>query len=291
MLDPFIVAELRVNVPLAQVADDDCDATTYAIGSLPFGAPKTLTSAVGRPRAYTGRMRISLVILTVGFFSLTAQAVECPTANGTKAEGVGAQSGEDRLRFLSGVFEKESVAMNRWTAVFAGGFAALSVGQLGISAAVDQETRPDYYWGALSSAVGATTVLLSAPKATREAAAFRLRAQNATPEETCSLVAEGEEMLKQGAKGEAFGTAWYAHVANVLFNAAFGAIYLFAYDHVRTAVINTAVGLVLGESMILFQPTGLVTGLEQYRTGAVRRPMIAWSIYPTGLGAAFALRF
>lgn len=236
------------------------------------------------------KCRLGLVFATC--LSTAALAVECPQADGVGGTGVGTKSGEERLAFLAQTFDQESQSMNRWMLAFGGGFAALTVGQAGLMGAFPKDQQPDWYWGAISSAVGVATVLLSNPEASREAPVFRQRAAAAqSPEQVCSLVAEGEKLLESGSGAEAFGTAWYAHVANVLFNVGFGLLYYFGYDHLQTAIVNTAVGTVLGEAMILFQPTGLVTGWERYKTGAIRKPLIAWSVFPAGLGAGVMLRF
>ena len=220
--------------------------------------------------------------------SSLAQATECPAVMGAKG-GTASRSGEERLAWLASRFDAEAEAVDRWTLVWGGGYGLLTVGQLGLMGAFPRADQPDWYWGAISTVVGVVFALIPL-EATATAPSFRARASAATGENVCALVAEGERLLESGADQEAFGTAWFVHAANVLFNAGIGLVYWLGYDHLQTAIINTVIGIGLGEGTVFLQPTGLVSGWDEYR--GLRAPVkVSWSLFPAGLGLGFALKF
>lgn len=230
--------------------------------------------------------RLGVVLCLV--VATAALGTDCPTAAGVQ-QGVGARSGEERLTWLAARFSGEADAVDRWTLVWGGGYGVLTVAQLGLMGAFPRGDQPDWYWGAVSAAVGVIFAVIPL-EATTQAPSFRARAAAAGPEQVCALVAEGERLLAEGAAQESFGTQWFVHVANVLFNGAFSLLYWLGYGHVQTALINGVAGTALGEGTIFTQPTGLVSGWDEYRSGPVRQAL-QWTLFPAGLGLGFALRF
>lgn len=225
------------------------------------------------------------VLLTLSLSTLT-HAVECARPDGASGSGVAARSTEERLAFLQKTFSDEQTYFRRWLLAFGGGFSLLTMGQVALSTTATTDEKPDWYFGALSSLVGAVTVTANGAMTLQKLSGFS--AAGVTDENACAVLAEGERRLREGAQQEAFGTQWWSHVVNVLFNVGFGLLYWQGYGHLRTAIVNTAVGTVLGEGMLLFQPRGLVHGLEAY-LGTGQPQAVQWHLFPAGVGVGFAL--
>ncbi|GMU60989.1 MAG: hypothetical protein AMXMBFR34_27520 [Myxococcaceae bacterium] len=208
----------------------------------------------------TGRTLAVVLLLSAGL----ARAQDCPRPEGAGG-GVSTQSAQQRLSFLSRVVAVESAKARRWTLGWGATYGLLTVLQLALTGASSDADDVDWYVGAFSSAVGVAFALFD-PLEVRDAGpGYVNRAAKATPEDTCALLVEGERMVKEGAGQQAFGTAWFMHVANVAFNAAVGLFLGLFFAHWTAGIVNIVVGAGLGEGTIFTRSTGLVSAWEEYR--------------------------
>jgi hypothetical protein len=230
-------------------------------------------------------------LVLVMVLSTQAFAVDCAAPEGTTPLGIGSRSAEARLSFLSKLLDEEGQAARRWTLAWGGIYGAFTIAQLAVMPAFTREEQPDWYWGALSTAVGVAFSVVGPLEVLDGGAAFARRASAASPEQTCQLIAEGERMLREGADQEEFSHKWYMHGANMLFNIGIGLILALGYGHWTSGIVNGAVGIAIGEATIFTSPNKLMSGWEHYRAGGSDSP-VSFHIVPTaGPGVGVLLTF
>lgn len=225
-------------------------------------------------------------------FSFIA-AAECPRPEGVKSGSVGGQDDAARLAFLVKKLQHDGHWARTRIGLFGGGLSAAVIGQLALAATLPESDRPAMYWGAGASAVGVASVLFNPLEVVYGGDEFARKAANATPENTCELIAEGERMLFKGADQELAARAWYMHVLNVAFNVAFnvgvGMAIGFIHKLWTNAVVNGLVGIAIGEAMLFTVPLGLVHGRDAYRGKA---SPVSFMLSPTaGPGLGLTMTF
>ena len=227
--------------------------------------------------------------------------VQCERPRGSSPNGMAAQSDEARLAFLSKLLREESVRARTYTLFWGATYGVLGVAQLvvmplfpaekEVPTRVDTNTQADFYWGALSTAFGLGFTVLGSLDVLEAGPLYAKKASAATADDTCALIAEGEKLLESGAEAEASTFAWYLHVGNVLLNAGIGAILGFGYGHWTSAVINTLVGVAVGETNILSSPAHLIPGWKRYRLGESPSPVTFRVIPNAGPGLGLVMTF
>lgn len=197
------------------------------------------------------------------------------------------QSGEERLAFLSQRFSDESDAAKRWTVVWGGTYALLTLAQLALIGVFPKDEQPDWYWGALSSAVGVAFSVLGPLDVFDAGPVFAKRAMAndmTDAEKTCALVAEGEKALREGSEQESFQHAWFIHAGNVLFNIGIGLVLGLGYGRWTSAAINAISGTAIGELTIFTSPNQLMAGWEQYlRAGGSKPAPVTFQLVPVAV--------
>lgn len=231
--------------------------------------------------------------LVVFALAVVGVAEACPVVPEAQPESIAAGSPSERLTFMSELFESESNATKRWVGAWGSAYAALTVAQLAVVGLLPLEERPDWYWGALSSGLGVAFVVLGTGAVLPNGPRFKARLRGrATPD--CSMVAEGELLLREGANEQASSRRWYMHVGNVVFNVGLGLILGLGYGRWTSAAINVLAGTLIGELTLLTSPDQLIRGWQNYVAG---RPTssVSWRVVPlatsAGAGAAVVLQF
>lgn len=217
-------------------------------------------------------------------------AADCPRPEGVDSASISSKSDEERLHFLATNLGQQADASFKWTLGWGLTYGVLTIGQIAVIPLFDKEYAPDWYWGAITSALGIPLIFAANPGLLARGGDFRQRAGSATPENTCALIAEGERLLIDGAKAQYDSTRWYVHATNIGVNIVLGAILGFAYQHWPAAALNFGLGAPAGEATILTTPTGLVDALSLYRHGD-KRPPLTWNLVPMGMGLGVAGRF
>jgi len=197
--------------------------------------------------------------------SVLAQACPAPTEAGPV---LGSRSDAERLTFLRRHLQDESARVKTWRGAWGTTYAVATLGQLVAAGAVGVEDRPDWLWGALSTAVGVGFTLLGTPEVMDDGEAFAAKASPPGPQD-CVLIAEGERLMLKDAANETDNVEWYWHAANVVFNAGMGLILGLGYGHWVSALVNFLVGALIGEGTLLTQPTGLASAWQQYLGGSL----------------------
>lgn len=236
-------------------------------------------------------MKTPVAVMLALTLSTQALAVECAAPEGTSTRGIAAQDTSARLAFLARLLEEEGQAARRWSLVWGGVYGVGTIAQLSLTGLVSKEDQPDMYWGALSTAVGVAFTVLDPLEVMEAGPLFAKRAGTVTDADACQLLIEGERLLREGAEHEAFGTRWFIHAGNVVFNVAIGLILGFGYGHWVSGLVNMGVGTAIGEGTIFSSPTNLVSGWKRYRDGEAA-PKVTFHVVPTaGPGLGFVMRF
>lgn len=233
--------------------------------------------------------RLVLAVLLSG--STLAFAQTCERPKDSSPSGVAAQSDEARLAFLSKLLLEESHRAYAWRLGWGATYSVLTIAQLGVMQLFTQEEQPDWYWGALSTAVGVAFTLLDPPEVLEGGPVYAQKAKVVPEVERCKLIAEGERMLEQGAAHEQDSVAWYIHAGNILFNVGLGLVLGLGYQRWTSGLINMGVGSAIGEATMFTSPTHLIGGWKQYRHGE-SPPKVTFHVIPTaGPGVGVLLTF
>jgi hypothetical protein len=172
-----------------------------------------------------------------------------------------------RLGFLRDALVRDGENAKLWTALWGGGYLLLTGAQVAAATDVPPDQSPDWWIGAGGSALGVAAMLALPLAVQAHGPLFDAWAGALSPgHDPCALIARGERWLELDAGDEAFGTSWLVQVGNVVVNAAIALAIGFGYGHWTSAGISGGVGVLIGEAMILTQPTALVDAWERYRT-------------------------
>ncbi|QRK06676.1 hypothetical protein JQX13_42465 [Archangium violaceum] len=187
------------------------------------------------------------------------------------ARGASAAVGElepsRRLAFIQSHLHEDARRARIWTGAWGASYSVLTLGQLTLAPLFAPAEQPDFYVGAISS-VGGVAALLAVPLAVMEDSPTldALAARQQGPVD-CEVLAEAERLLVRSARSEEEGRSWVMHGANVLYNVLTGLVLGLFFDRWPSAAITAATGWLLGEVMILTQPTGAQDALRAYREG------------------------
>jgi len=193
-----------------------------------------------------------------------------------------------RVEFLRRTLHREASHAQTWSRVWMGGLAAATVGQLVAVPFVDDDDRVDFYVGSASSLVGVAALLAAPLRVVEDSSRFERLAAHG--DEPCLIAARGERMLERSASDEQAGVSALKHVGNVAFNLGIGLILGLGFGHWESAAINVGAGVVIGETLLLTQPTGLTEALARYRAGdfaALSERRIAWTPAFQGFSVTF----
>ncbi len=234
----------------------------------------------------------------------TAAQARCPVAPGAGV-AVADIRGETRLAWIDARLSHGARSAKRWTWGWGIGIGAATVANLAAIPFVSHEDRIDWYVGAATTIVGIVPLLIAPLDVIGDAR--ELRAQIATlpagwdqrdsdnrdddagaeREGICALVADAELRLVRSAKNQADGQRWWLHVGNVALNVGVGLFLGIGYNHWGAGAFNAIGGSLIGEAIILTQPTETIADLRAYQRGDLggERPVAA---LPTPLTIATA---
>ena len=216
--------------------------------------------------------------LAIGFaLGLTALLAPAAARAQTHCRGpvgaepaLGGTDGRVRLEWINERLSHEAHRMSRWNYGWAIGIGASGVGSLIPVPFVAPENRVDYYTGAALAAVGVLPFLLAPPDVIRdgrELQAMLIASPPDTDAQVCAMLADAEERLVRDARNEHLLSGWWAHAANVAINAGALLFLGFGYHHWLSGTITGVAGVVIGEAVILTQPTGTIDALARYQRG------------------------
>ncbi|MBI5488355.1 MAG: hypothetical protein HY905_13560 [Deltaproteobacteria bacterium] len=212
-------------------------------------------------------LAVALLAATAASAAPRAAAADgCPLPDGADP-GLADVPDAARLEFLRTALADEAGPVRTWTGLWGAGYLMLATTQVAAAPALPAANRPGLWLGAGGAGLG-LAVLTILPLGVQEHgpildAYARALGPEASP---CALIARGERWLELDAGDEEFGTSWLVHVGSVVVNAALALTIGFAFHDWLSAGIAAGVGLAVGETMVLTQPTALIDAWERYRT-------------------------
>ena len=198
-------------------------------------------------------------------------ATRCPTHAGI-GDGPAAIPGEARLEWIDAHLTHTAQRARRWTWGWGIALGVGTVANLAPLPFVAREDRVDWYTGAATTVIGIVPLLIAPLDVVDDARALRARiAAPPSPVQVdmCALVDDAETRLLRDAQNQADGQRWWLHAGNVLLNTGVGAFLAFGFHHWGAGAWNAVGGSLIGEAIILTQPTGTITDLRRYRDGAL----------------------
>jgi hypothetical protein len=207
-----------------------------------------------------------LLLLCVLLPGLARAQFRCPVPAGASAS-VGELAPAQRLTFIQSRLHEDARRARIWTGAWGAGYSVLTMGQLVLAPAFAPEERVDLYVGAVSS-VGGVAALLAVPlDVMADSLALDALATRQPGPVDCAVLAEAERLLVQSARSEEEGRGWLMQGANVVYNLATGLVLGLFFDRWPSAALTAVSGWLVGEVMILTQPTGAQDALGLYREG------------------------
>jgi hypothetical protein len=203
-------------------------------------------------------------------------ATTCPTQAGIGPGPAGIPA-QVRLEWIDARLARTARNARRWTWGWGIGLAVGTVANLAPLPWVAPQDRIDWYTGAVTTVVGIVPLLIAPLDVIDDSRALRARLiastlappGSSTSADVCALVDDAETRLLRDARNQADGQRWWLHVGNVLLNVGVGAFLAFGYHHWGAGAWNAVGGSLIGEAIILSQPTSTVDDLRVYRSGAL----------------------
>jgi hypothetical protein len=197
----------------------------------------------------------------------------CPTlASATDAPRLQQIDGATRLGWIDTRLAYTAHRARLWKWGWGIGIGVATLANLAPLPFVAADERIDWYTGAASTVVGIVPLVIAPLDVIDDSAALRARlALPAADRDLCRDLAFAESLLIRDAENQADGQRWWLHVGNVLLNAGVGLFLGLGFHHWKAGAFNFATGAVIGEAIILTQPTGSIDDLARYRAGTLDR--------------------
>jgi len=206
-----------------------------------------------------------------------AASVTCPAPANADA-ALSAVDGRQRLDWIDAHLSKTARQARIWTWGWGAGIVAATAANLVPLAFVPPDQRIDWYVGAGTTIVGIVPLLIAPLDVIADARALhREIAKLGGENDVCRLLADAEARLARDGANQVDGQRWWLHVGNVVLNTGVGLFLGIGYHHWGAGALNAVTGTLIGEAIILTQPTGSIADLTAYRSGALGAPATALS--------------
>lgn len=171
-----------------------------------------------------------------------------------------------RLAFIQSRLSDDARQARLWTGAWGAGYGLLTLGQLA-AIPLAPEADVDLYVGALSSAGALAVVLVQPLEVMAHSLTLDALALAHPTDVDCEVLTTAERLLVESARSEALGRSPWMHGANVVYSLLSLGVLGLVFDRWVSGLINAAIGILLGEWMILSQPTGAEDTLRRYLAG------------------------
>lgn len=195
--------------------------------------------------------------------------------------GPGFTDDDGRRQWLQTRLDYAAHRSRAWSLGWGVSLGLLSAGQLVIAPLSPTEERPDWWVGAGAAGVGVLTRVVFLPRVFGERR--RLKRSTATG---CARTAELEAAVLASAKWERSGRSLLMHGLSLGFNAGAGLLLGLAFDRPVAGNRLAAMGMVIGEIMIITQPQAMMRTVDAYGRARVvpTRPLVGPFVTPGGGG-------
>ncbi len=220
--------------------------------------------------------RISgLILIGVIAPGFAAAETRCPIAAGA-GTAVADVPAELRLAWIDARLADGAHKARRWTWGWGIGIGGATIANLAVIPFVAKEDRIDWYTGAVTTIVGIVPLLIAPLDVVADSRELREKIEarprppggNEQPD-VCPLLADAEARLIRDAKNQSDGQRWWLHVGNVALNFGVGLFLGLGFHHWGAGAWNAVGGSLIGEAIILTQPTASINDLETYRRGTI----------------------
>jgi hypothetical protein len=196
----------------------------------------------------------------------SARGASCPSAIGAEAK-LGELDPAVRLDWIDEHLARARRSALTWSWAWGVGIGASGVASLAVVPFVDHRDRVDWYTSAASAAVGVIPLAVAPLAVIRDARELHARRTGPPPVDVCALLADAEARLVHDADDQRQQQAWWFHAGNLAFNTGVALFLGLGFHHWTSGLINGGAGLVVGEALILTQPTRTIDDLRAYRAG------------------------
>lgn len=222
------------------------------------------------------RLVPGLVLIGLLAPRIAAAETRCPIVAGA-GTGVANVPAELRLAWIDAQLTHGAQKAKRWTWGWGIGIGGATIANLVPIAFVAKEDRIDWYTGAATTIVGIVPLLIAPLDVVADSRELRAKVDARPPPppgggdrpDVCPLLADAEARLIRDAKNQADGQRWWLHVGNVALNFGVGLFLGLGFHHWGAGALNAVGGSLIGEAIILTQPTASIDDLETYRRGAI----------------------
>jgi hypothetical protein len=202
-----------------------------------------------------------------------------------------------RLAFIEARLARATPSACLWWSAWYYGYVVVTVGEAGVAlVTTNRGLRTDTAVGAAFASLGVLGLgVFAFPP--RYAAATLSDLPSGTPAERRRKLARGERLLGDGARAEAGGRSWVAHLAGTAVTLSSSLVLALAYKRPLSGLVTLVSGVGITEAQIFTRPTAAIDDWRAYQqgawsgstpaTGASPRP---WSLIaqPGGMGIAAA---
>jgi hypothetical protein len=177
---------------------------------------------------------------------------------------------QQRLAWIDAHLSTTAHRARLWTWGWSAGLMVATAANLAPLAFVSADQRIDWYVGAGTTVIGIVPLLIAPLDVVADADQLRRAiAVHSSPDGTCALLADAEARLAKDAASQSDGRRWWLHVGNVLLNSGVGLFLGLGFHHWGAGVLNAISGSLIGEAIILTQPTGSIHDFAAYRAGKI----------------------
>lgn len=213
---------------------------------------------------------LGLCLLAVQLWAQQAQAESpCALPAGASA-ALGEREPAARLNFirqsLREVVRQETFYLGGWSLIY-GGIAAGTWIFVPLSDDVSGQMK-ESAWNT-ATALGAAVLMMIEPLRVRsdQQKLERLLARSEHQSDSCALLKEAERLFRHVADSETNSRGALMHLGNFAVNVGLGLVLGYGLKRPDSAGMNTMIGTVLGELMIVTRPTLAARRLASYRSG------------------------
>ena len=200
--------------------------------------------------------------------------------------------GRERLAWIDRRLGEEASRGRRWAGWWSIGIGAAGLGSLAPVPFVASGDRVDWYTGAVSAGIGVLPFLISPPAVIGDARKLHRAIETAgwlDDLAVCALLVDAESKLAADAADERWQRGWWLHAGNVAFNTGVLLFLGLGFHHWTSGIINGVSGVIVGETIILTQPTGAIDDLAAYDRGELSG--VAGGGGASPLGLSYGARF
>jgi hypothetical protein len=178
-----------------------------------------------------------------------------------------------RLEWIDLHLAKTARRARTWTWGWGIGIVGATAGNLVPLAFVSPDQRIDWYVGAGTTIVGLVPLLIAPLDVVDDARGLHLAIQaHGAADDVCPLLADAEARLARDAANQHDGQRWWLHAGNVALNTGVGLFLALGYHHWAAGAFNAVFGSLIGEAIILTQPTGSIDDARAYRAAELGAP-------------------